>query len=163
MHNNNNNIKQKTPLTGQMWGLIFTSKFNVINWNRISGRLITCVPFCSFTQQHVSSEPQVLATDMKNHSTFKSEQMLEALDSEGKTFKSTLRHLIQNLLAIKKTLVHHKNNSWLLLLCMYLIIRYILKNRNPESWSITSSRTYPRNRVLERSLHHCPVLFWHPK
>lgn len=64
--------------------------------------LVTCVSFYSFTQQHVSSQPQVLATDMKNHSPFKSGRTVAALNSEAETFKSTLRHFIQNLLMIKK-------------------------------------------------------------
>lgn len=36
----------------------------------IFGMPITCVPICSFKQQHVSPQPQVLATHMKKSQHF---------------------------------------------------------------------------------------------
>lgn len=65
-----------------MGSLIFTSEYTVTNQKHFSGIFITCVPFYGFTQQRNCSQPQVLAANMKQHSTFKSELMLEALSSK---------------------------------------------------------------------------------
>lgn len=83
--------KQKNPMQqnqtnkrdywGKMGSLIFTRKSTGANQKHFSGILIACVPFCSFSQQHNCSQPQVLAANMKQHSTFKSKWMLEALSS----------------------------------------------------------------------------------
>lgn len=110
----------------------------------------TCVPLSGFTQQQAASQTQVLTADMENHSICKSKQKLEALNSESQSYTSifyTKSNDNQN------SLEYHKSNTWLWLRCMQLLVYCFSKNKNPESGSISSLPTYPRNKALQRWLH----------